>query len=71
MNKSTLRQQQIDNIKKMQEPDDFDKMFDKLSKNSGKIIKFGIGFWIISAILSLALTGVIIWGIIYLVLALV
>ena len=71
MSKVTPRQQQINNLRGSQSTDDFDRLFDKLGQNTGKIIKFGIGFWIVSAILSLALTGVIIWGIIYLVLALV
>jgi ABC-type multidrug transport system fused ATPase/permease subunit len=70
---TNTRQQQINNLRAAQETDDFDERFDavfnSVSRNSGRIIKWGIGLWILGIIVSLALTGVIIWAIITLVTA--
>ena len=46
---------------------DFDRMFDGMEKNSGRIFKGAVVIWVLSLIASLVFLGVVIWGIIALV----
>lgn len=70
------RQKQINRLKQANGSFDdfdsqFDAMFNRIQKNSGKAVGVVIALWVLGVILSLALTGVVIWAIIYVVLALV
>lgn len=47
---------------------DFDRFEQNFDRNFNRAVKVGVVWWVICAVLSLALTAVVIWGIVMLVL---